>query len=85
MAIEAAKQLNEDSNDIAGYVLRDVHIEGPIDLSANAGNAEVQTSLRDTQTARPSGPTYEFAVRTFINEKWLLNCRGLILVELSER
>lgn len=84
MAIEAAKQLQGSDVSVAGYTLRDVHIEGPIDLSASTGSAEVQTSLRDTQTGSQSGPTYEFHVRTFANEKWLLNCRGSISVELSE-
>jgi acyl transferase domain-containing protein len=50
MAIEAAQQLHGGAGGITGYTLRDVHIEGPIDLSAAAGSAEVQISLRDTQT-----------------------------------
>ena len=84
MAIEAARQLTGAPDDIAGFTLRDVHISGPIDLSPSIGSVEVQTCLRNIQSGSRSGPTFEFVIRTYTNNDWVLNCRGLIAVELLE-
>lgn len=83
MAIEAAKQLAGEANDIDGYMLRDVHIEGPMNLSSSGGSLEIQTSLRELQPRGQSGPRFEFIIRTYTNDDWLVNCRGFITAELS--
>lgn len=83
MAIEAAKQLIGGAHAIHGYTLRDVHIEGPMDLGNAAGDLEVQTHLRKLEHTNPDVKIFEFAIRTWSNEDWLINCRGFIAVELS--
>ncbi|KAK6860758.1 polyketide synthase [Apiospora arundinis] len=77
MAIEAAKQLNRDAN-IDGFTLKGVRIEAAMDLSASKGICEVQTSLRQL-----SGLTYEFVVKTYVDDNWTDNCRGTITVALA--
>ncbi|KAK7983237.1 hypothetical protein PG989_010639 [Apiospora arundinis] len=77
MAIEAAKQLNRDAN-IDGFTLKGVRIEAAMDLSASKGICEVQTSLRQL-----SGLTYEFVVKTYVDDNWTVNCRGTITVALA--
>ncbi|KAL2758194.1 hypothetical protein ACRALDRAFT_1040239 [Sodiomyces alcalophilus JCM 7366] len=88
MAIEAAKQLAvEAGGDVTGYTLRDVHIEGPMDLTTSAGVLEVQTSLRAAQPSTSQGePAFEFVIRSFYTniDDWRLNCRGFIAVELKK-
>ncbi|KAI0383339.1 putative polyketide synthase [Hypomontagnella monticulosa] len=84
MAIEAAKQLVGETREISSYTLNDVHLEGPIDLTASAGTVEVQTSLRETQSHDESGPEFQFVIQSYINDDWRLNCRGSIAVEVLE-
>ncbi|KAI1371682.1 putative polyketide synthase [Hypoxylon crocopeplum] len=85
MAIEAAKQLVSETKLVEGYTLRDIRIENPITLSANNEATEVQTSLRSIPSQDDGEPTFEFAIRTYINDDWLLNCSGFISVEILER
>lgn len=84
MAIEAAKQLSSEIGEIDGYTLRDVFIDAPMDLTSSAGILEVQTSLREIQPRSRSGPSFEFAIRSYYGDDWRFNCRGFISVELID-
>ncbi|KAI1771759.1 putative polyketide synthase [Hypoxylon cercidicola] len=84
MAIEGARQVCGQDKPISGFVLRDVHIEGPMDLTANGGSLEVQTSLRELRPRSQSGTEFEFTIQTWSNDNWLLNCRGFVSVEYPE-
>ncbi|KAI8633359.1 putative polyketide synthase [Xylariaceae sp. FL1651] len=80
MAIEAASELAEGSDKaVSGYILQDVQIEAPMDLSA--GPLEVQTSLRQSPPLSGSEMNFKFTIRSFLRETWTLNCQGSISVE----
>lgn len=81
MAIEAAKQLAGKDHIINSYTLEDVYIEGPMDLSS--GSLEVQTHLHQQQSRTLSEKVFDFTIRTWTKDDWLINCRGSISVELS--
>ncbi|KAI1129792.1 putative polyketide synthase [Nemania abortiva] len=82
MAIEASKQLVKAPNvTIRGYTLRDVHIKAPLNLTANKECLEVQTSLKKS-VSLINAQTFEFAIKSFTDDKWTLNCFGIITVEL---
>lgn len=82
MAIEAAKQLASETNEnIKGYLLRDVRLEGPMDLSSHGGTLETQTSLCEVHQQTSDTRIFEFTIRTHVNNDWRLNCRGSIAVE----
>ncbi|KAI1141434.1 putative polyketide synthase [Hypoxylon sp. FL0543] len=84
MAIEAAKQLaGKESQNIKGYALRDVQIEAPIDLTANGDSLEVQTTLKEVQGSTQRGTSFDFTIRTYAKDAWLVNCAGIITVESS--
>ncbi|KAI1383543.1 putative polyketide synthase [Hypoxylon trugodes] len=83
MAIEAAKQLNSTEM-VNGYTLRDIQFESSMNLTAGAGQLEVQTSLHEITRPNQSGPGYEFTIRTYSNDDWVINCRGLLFVEISK-
>ncbi|KAH9984908.1 ketoacyl-synt-domain-containing protein [Xylariaceae sp. FL0662B] len=83
MAIEASKQLVADSNlDILDYTLRDIRIEGPMDLSANNGILESQVSLERVDSS-PQTPVFKFTIRSISKDDWVVNCRGYISVGLK--
>lgn len=84
MAIEAAKQLTQGAHTIDGYMLYDVSIENPIDLTANKGTVEVQTSLYRRSPESAGNSAFEFTVSTYTEESWSLNCRGIISVSASD-
>ncbi|KAI1355427.1 putative polyketide synthase [Xylaria sp. FL0043] len=80
MAIEAASQLAHGKDRaVSGYTLQDVRIEAPMDLSS--GPLEVQTSLKRFPSTDKEELSFEFSIRSFKHENWLLNCRGSISVE----
>ncbi|KAI0022605.1 putative polyketide synthase [Xylariomycetidae sp. FL0641] len=84
MAIEAAKELSGGASTLQGYTLRDVEIEGAIDLSSSHEGVEVQTCLRRLPGRDDLGFTYQFTVRTYLgNDNWLLNCRGFVTAEVK--
>jgi len=83
MAIEAAKQLGEEIGTVHSYIIRDVLIKSPIDLRSASGRLEVQTHLHELENTGPETMAFKFTVRTWVNEQWILNCRGFISVELS--
>ncbi|KAI1436832.1 putative polyketide synthase [Xylaria sp. CBS 124048] len=84
MAIEAAKQIARKSNRmIKGYMLRDIRLESPMDLSAQGGRLEVQTSLRRIKRPGEDGPLFDFVIWSYVQDDWRLNCRGSITVEFS--
>ncbi|KAI1425159.1 putative polyketide synthase [Xylaria sp. FL1777] len=79
MAIEAASQLAQDSGRaVNGFTMQDVQIDAPMDLSA--GTLEVQTSLKKLSGLRED-LKFEFTIRSFTRETWLVNCHGSISVE----
>ncbi|KAI0383327.1 putative polyketide synthase [Hypomontagnella monticulosa] len=83
MAIEASKQLMADSSlDIQDYTLRDVHIEGPMDLSINNGVLESQVSLEKIDSS-PQNIAFKFIIRSISKDDWMVNCRGYISVGLK--
>ncbi|KAI0378207.1 putative polyketide synthase [Hypomontagnella monticulosa] len=85
MAVEAAKQLVGNPSSIVGYTLRDVSFENPMDLTANAGSLEVQTSLRDMHTTDQNNKLYEFIIQTYTKDgNPIINCRGFISTETSD-
>ncbi|XDG08296.1 hypothetical protein ABKA04_007911 [Annulohypoxylon sp. FPYF3050] len=83
MAIEASRQLVADSNiDIQDYTLRDVRIEGRMDLSANDGVLESQISLERVDSS-PQSRLFKFTIRSISKDEWIVNCRGYISVGLK--
>ncbi|TGO47687.1 hypothetical protein BCON_0267g00180 [Botryotinia convoluta] len=71
MAIEAMKQLDDDSNNSAvGYELKDVVFSKPLILSTHR-NAETQISLRSPkdQVQNKPGNIYEFCVSVYKEEE----------------
>lgn len=85
MAIEAAKQLaSKEGHHINGYALRDVQIEGPIDLTTNGDGLEVQTTLNEKQEVAQRGSSFDFTIRTYTKDAWLVNCAGIITVEYAD-
>ncbi|KAI1389501.1 putative polyketide synthase [Hypoxylon trugodes] len=85
MAIEAARQIHEAPESVEGYILREVQIEAPVDLSSQKGHAvEVRTTL---QTLRSDGYDQQ-AFRFTISSRrggadWLTNCQGIVAIEES--
>ncbi|RYP06667.1 hypothetical protein DL765_009401 [Monosporascus sp. GIB2] len=83
MATEAARQLCEGgSKPIKGYSLRDVHFNAAMDLTSSNGSLEVQTTLREADVVALNQATFEFTIHTCKEQKWTLNCRGYLTVEL---
>ncbi|KAJ2994424.1 hypothetical protein NUW58_g1566 [Xylaria curta] len=86
MAIESAKQLVLDKghDDISGFVLRDVHLERPMNLSANGDVIETQICLKEMKSTNEGWSVFEFTIRTYVNDEWWTNCYGTVTVELSQ-
>ncbi|KAI0181683.1 putative polyketide synthase [Hypoxylon sp. FL1284] len=85
MAIEAAKELVSDKGHrIDAYALRNVQIEAPIDLTDNGDGLEVQTTLKERQGDTRGVPSFDFTIRTYAKDAWLVNCAGVITVESSD-
>ncbi|KAK4107386.1 putative polyketide synthase [Canariomyces notabilis] len=86
MAVEAAKQLiNNGTNVIDGYTLRDVDIVSPINLTlGDTRSVEVQTCLRQVDS-NPMAQVFEFTIRTYntSNNEWKVNCNGVISAEFK--
>uniref|UniRef100_A0A4E9E756 Uncharacterized protein n=1 Tax=Gibberella zeae TaxID=5518 RepID=A0A4E9E756_GIBZA len=87
MAIEAARQLAEDSanEEVYGYELRDVAIDTALRVPDTDKGIEIMIQLHPRRTGTRSGPSTslnEFAISSWSEEtkEWTVHARGLISV-----
>jgi acyl transferase domain-containing protein/NADPH:quinone reductase-like Zn-dependent oxidoreductase len=84
MAIEAAKQVTTQTQNIESYTFRDINIEGPIALGTNSGPVEVQTHLSELNSNTMVEKKYKFVIRTWSHDDWILNCCGIVSVNFKD-
>ncbi|RDL35202.1 uncharacterized protein BP5553_07133 [Venustampulla echinocandica] len=85
MAIEAARQINDDQGDIVGYQLDNVIFSAALDISTNQGELETQISLNPQKNVSGSnGHLFEFVICSYAGREWTENCRGMIHVYFNE-
>lgn len=85
MILEAVRQLTTEGQCIRGYTFRNVCIESPIDLTANGGCVEVQTSLHNPSISTNGRFSYTFRIQSHstLRNEWISNCLGSIIVEMQ--
>ncbi|EKG12367.1 Beta-ketoacyl synthase [Macrophomina phaseolina MS6] len=85
MAIEGARQLADQNEEILGYELRDVAITTALRVPDDERGVEVLVQFHPRRTgtkAAPSTTLYEFTVSSWSEDakQWTAHCRGLISV-----
>lgn len=85
MILEAIRQVTGEEQCIQSYTFRNVYIESPIDLTANGGCVEVQTSLHTRDISMDGKCSYTFRIQSYstLRNEWVSNCRGSIMVEMQ--
>ncbi|KAF3768165.1 FabD/lysophospholipase-like protein, partial [Cryphonectria parasitica EP155] len=85
MAIEAIREMTEGVNHVEGYSIQDVDLLSAMDLTANKGCIEVETTLRARHDPHGSSSLhcYDFSIKSFnaLKNDWTLNCRGIVAAE----
>ncbi|KAM3072030.1 hypothetical protein ACMFMF_007424 [Clarireedia jacksonii] len=81
MAIEAAKQLADNSREITAYILKNTSFHTAMNIPAGAEGLEVDTYLRPRKDAedKDSG-WFDFRLCTYDGGNWSENCNGSIQV-----
>ncbi|KAI3335770.1 polyketide synthase [Ustulina deusta] len=77
MAIEAARLLQDASQPIVGYSLRDVEILNVLEVPSDSAGIETQLSMRPTDEG-----WYEFTISSIgTSDIWIMNCKGYVSTE----
>ena len=84
MALEAAKQLIDESREVTGYVFKDAVFLSPLTLSQESEGVEVEIFLRPLRDgSEKNSLKFDFKICAYINNRWHENCRGTIRVEYA--
>ena len=84
MALEAAKQLIDESREVTGYVFKDVVFSSPLTLSQESEGVEVEVFLRPLRDgSEKNALKFDFKICAYINDRWHENCRGTIKAEYA--
>jgi len=82
MAIEALKQSIDTSRVIAGYNLKDVFFQTSLVIPLSREGIDISFTLLSTPRASDKTmASSEFRLYSFVNNDWVLNCRGSIQAE----
>lgn len=82
MAVEAAKQLADESRHIIGYCIQDADFSSPLTISLESEGVEVEVHVRPLRDlSEKNSLKADFKVCANINGNWNENCRGIVQVE----
>jgi hypothetical protein len=85
MAIEALKQSTDNSRAIMGYTIKDVFFQTSLVIPLSREGIDTTFTLLSTPRASDKTTTNsEFRLYSFVNNDWVLNCRGLIQPEYQQ-
>ncbi len=83
MALEAMKQMVDDSHTIAGYTIEDVTFDKPLTVASDSKGTETQIYLRPVGGSYNKERCSEFSICINNGDRWDETCRGTIKVEFE--
>lgn len=84
MALEAAKQLADQSQQISGYYIHDAKFVHAVAIKT-LSKTQAQLNMRSIRHMGDSSSTYEFRVLTEVGDRWELACEGTIAIQYVAR
>ena len=83
MAIEASRQLADPGRQVKGYRLREISFLKALVIPLTSDGIETHFHLRPYHSSTSGEPTAwnEFRLRSYENDEWQENCRGMITTE----
>lgn len=85
MALEASKQLADESRKVVGYCIKDATFNYPLVVSREPEGVEIQLYVRSIKDSSEKDSAWsEFRICVHEDGHWNENCRGAVAVEYEE-
>ena len=81
MALEAAKQMADGSQIVAGYTIRNATFSSPMIITSDPQGTETQLHLRPIRGSSSKDSSSEFMIYVSNGDQWNEACQGIIQIE----
>lgn len=85
MALEAAKQMADSNQTIAGYKISDAIFHSPLTIASGPQGTETELYLHPFGDSSSKDSAFEFSICTYNGDQWNETCRGTIQIEYEEK